>query len=234
MKSDVALVIGATSDIGTAIAEALLRAGAEVLLQGRPSPRLVGLADRLAALGPCQAVAADLTRPDDIAELAGIVTRRGRLDTLILGSGIYERSNDAAALARQFAANVHGPYSILVALVPLLVAARGQILFLNSTQGLAAAKGLGQYAATQHALRAIADSLRAEVNPDGVRVLSMFLGRTATRRQRAIFALEGRPYLPERLIQPEDVAHAALAALTLPRTAEITQIMMRPMLNHEA
>ena len=84
-------------------------------------------------------------------------------------------------------------------------------MFLNSTQGLAASRGVGQYAATQHAMRAVADSLREEVNEQGVRVLSLFLGRTAGNLQRAIFAMEGRPYAPERLIQPGDVAEAVLA-----------------------
>jgi NADP-dependent 3-hydroxy acid dehydrogenase YdfG len=78
-------------------------------------------------------------------------------------------------------------------------------------------------------MRAVADSLREEVNADGVRVLSLFLGRTATDRQRAIFAMEGRPYPAERLIQPEDVAEAVLAMLRLPRTVEATQLTLRPM-----
>ena len=78
-------------------------------------------------------------------------------------------------------------------------------------------------------MHVIADSLRNEVNGEGVRVLSLFLGRTATERQRAIFALEGRAYPPERLIQPEDVAQAVLAMLRLPRTVEATQLILRPM-----
>ena len=55
---------------------------------------------------------------------------------------------------------------------------------LNSTQGIQAAGGVGQYAATQHAMRAITDSLRQEVNADGIRVCSIHLGRTATRAKR--------------------------------------------------
>ncbi len=78
-------------------------------------------------------------------------------------------------------------------------------------------------------MRAIADSLREEVNAEGVRVLSLFLGRTAGNLQRAIFALEGRPYPAGRLIQPEDVAWAVLAMLRLPRTVEATDLTLRPM-----
>ena len=125
-------------------------------------------------------------------------------------------------------ANVEAPYAVYQAMLPLLTAASGQIVIINSTQGLAAAPGVGQYAATQHAMRAIADSLREEVNPLGIRVASLFLGRTATERQAAIFAMEGRPYQPARLIQPGDVAGVVLDIFTLPRSAQVTDISMRP------
>jgi len=101
--------------------------------------------------------------------------------------------------------------------------------FINSTQALKAAAELGQYAATKHAMKAVADSLRDEVNASGVRVMSLFLGRTASERQRAIFAAEGRPYPPDRLIQPADVAKLVLFLLQLPRASEVTDIVMRPM-----
>jgi hypothetical protein len=63
-----------------------------------------------------------------------------------------------------------------------------------------------------------------------VRVMSVFLGRTSTPRQARIFELEGRQYRPELLLQPEDVAAVVVNALCLPRTAEVTNVMMRPAL----
>ena len=135
-----------------------------------------------------------------------------------------------ADLDRQYQTNVRGPYLLIQALLPLLRACRGQVVFVNSTVGLEARAGVGQYASTQHALRAIADALRAEVNADGVRVLSLFLGRTASPMQAAIHKLEGRAYYPERLLQPEDVASVVISVLSLPRTAEVTDISIRPML----
>jgi NADP-dependent 3-hydroxy acid dehydrogenase YdfG len=78
-------------------------------------------------------------------------------------------------------------------------------------------------------MKAVADSLRDEVNAQGVRVMSLFLGRTSSERQRAIFAAEGRPYPPGRLIQPADVAELVLSLLRLPRTSEVTDIVLRPM-----
>ena len=222
-----ALVTGATGRIGRAIGLALRDAGAEVLLHGRTPGRVAALRRETGL----PAIAADLTRPEAVEAVRARVARRGgRLDVLTLGSGIYERSQDPAVLDRMLAANVLGPYALLRALLPFLAEARGQVVFVNSTQGLAASgNGVGQFAATQHAMRAVADSLRDEVNAEGVRVLSLFLGRTATDRQRGIFALEGRPYPAERLIQPEDVAEAVLAMLRLPRTVEATQLTLRPM-----
>src|SRR3989454_9395399 len=106
----------------------------------------------------------------------------------------------------------------------MIRSARGQIVFINSTVGLATRANVAQFSATQHGLKAMADCLREEVNPDGVRVLTVFPGRTATARQAAIHQLEGRPYHPDRLLQTRDVAAVVLNALGLDRTAEVTDI----------
>ena len=224
-----ALVTGASGDIGRAIAFDLLGAGAEVLMLGRSMARLVQFPPPEDARGRCHFVAADLTDNDAIDRVAAEIAPRGRLDVLVLSSGIYERSREPAVFAGQIAANLLGPYALIQRLLPLLIEAQGQIVFINSTQGLKAAAGVGQFAATQHAMKAVADSLRDEVNANGVRVTSIFLGRTATERQRAIFAAEGRPYPPERLVQPANVAGLVLFLLRLPRTSEVTDILLRPM-----
>ena len=67
------------------------------------------------------------------------------------------------------------------------------------------------------------------MNATGVRVLTIHVGRTATPRQERIFAQESCAYAPERLMQPEDVAAVVIAALALPRTAEMTNVTLRPM-----
>jgi NAD(P)-dependent dehydrogenase (short-subunit alcohol dehydrogenase family) len=229
LSGAVALVAGASGDIGRAIAFDLLGAGAEVLMLGRSMVKLVQSPPPVDARERCHFVAADLTDNGAVARIAAEVSRRGRLDVLVLSSGIYERSSESAVFARQIAANLLGPYALIQQLLPRLIEAQGQLVFINSTQGLKAAAGVGQFAATQHAMKAVADSLRDEVNASGVRVMSIFLGRTATERQRAIFATEGRPYPPERLIQPADVAELVLFLLRLPRTAEVTDTVLRPL-----
>lgn len=227
MSGGVALVTGASGDIGHAVGDALAGHGLHVVAVARRFDRLADLASRRPQVQP---IAADLTIAADRAAVADAANGLGRLDLLVLGSGIYRRSDDPTELERQFAANVHGPYALLQAVLPLLIASQGQVVFINSTQGLAASPGVGQFAATQHAMRALADSLRDEVNPHGVRVASVFLGRTATTRQAAIFAREGRAYAPERLLQPADVAGIVLTLFTLPPTAEVTNITLRPRL----
>jgi len=114
-------------------------------------------------------------------------------------------------------------------LLPQLKAAQGQVVFVNSSAGLAARADVVQYAATKHALKAVADGVREQVNGDGVRVLSLYVGRTATRMQAELHAMEGRSYDPTALIQPEDVAALALVVLCLPRSVEVTDISLRPM-----
>ena len=228
LNEAVALVAGASGDIGRAIAFDLLGAGVEVFMLGRSMARLVQPPPEDFREN-CRFIVADLIDDDAIARVNIEILSRSRLDVLVLSTGTYERSNEPAVFGRQIAANVVGPYALLQRLLPLLIKAKGQVVFINSTQALRAAAGLGQYAATKHAVKAVADSLRDEVNANGVRVLSLFLGRTASERQRAIFAAEGRPYPPERLIQPADVAEPVLSLLRLPRTSEVTDIVLRPM-----
>jgi NADP-dependent 3-hydroxy acid dehydrogenase YdfG len=103
-------------------------------------------------------------------------------------------------------------------------------VFINSSSGIVAKPTSAQYDSTKHALKAIADSLRSEINVDGVRVLSVYLGRTASKMQERICKMERKPYRPELLLQPSDVASVILNALGLPRTAEVTDIHIRPMI----
>ena len=79
-------------------------------------------------------------------------------------------------------------------------------------------------------LRALADALREELNPRGIRVLTVYPGRTAGPMQETLHQLEGRPYRLDRLLQPDDVAATIMDVLSLPRTAEVTDIDIRPML----
>jgi len=127
--------------------------------------------------------------------------------------------------------NLRAPYLLTQRLLPLLRRARGQVVFVNSSAGLHAAAGTSQYAATKHALKALADSLRCEVNDDGIRVLSVYPGRTASPMQELLHnqhRADARPYVAADLLQPDDVAAVVVQALRLPRTAEVTDLHVRP------
>jgi NAD(P)-dependent dehydrogenase (short-subunit alcohol dehydrogenase family) len=230
----IAVVTGASSGIGRAIAVALLREGVHVCAVGR-NP--ISLAETVAAAGRCSQATSfqiDLTVEEDLQPLLRHLEEVGRLDTLIhcagvIRQGLMERAR-IADLDLQYATNIRAPYFLTQAVLPLLTAARGQIVFINSSVGLTAKRPeVGQYAATKHALRAMADSLREELNPKGIRVLSMYLGRTATPMQKALCRQEGKVYEPEVLLQPEDVASVVVQVLMLSPTAEVTDISIRPM-----
>jgi NADP-dependent 3-hydroxy acid dehydrogenase YdfG len=229
------VVTGAGGQIGRAIALALAGVGARICLVGRTLETLEAVAASVPADAPSPLVhRGDLTVDSTIQGLAERL--RGdfeRLDLLVHCAGVFFRGSLATAPIRelddQYRTNVRAPYLLTQALLPQLTASQGQVVFINSSVGLEARASVGQFAATQHAFRAIADSLRAEVNALGVRVLNIFLGRTASHRMVRIFELEGQPYHPELLIQPMDVALIVLAALSLPRTAEVTDIRIRPM-----
>src|SRR6516162_1778429 len=97
----VVLVAGASGGIGRAIAFDLLEAGAEVLMLGRSMARLVEPPPPENVCGRCHFAVADLTDNGAVERIAAEVSRRGRLDVLVLSSGIYERSHESAVFARQ-------------------------------------------------------------------------------------------------------------------------------------
>jgi NADP-dependent 3-hydroxy acid dehydrogenase YdfG len=235
LQGQTSVVTGASSGIGRAIAVGLAAAGATVCAVARRRDELEVTADRANGAGQFVLYEADLVDEEQVARLAkALFARETGVDVLIHSAGAWSFGDLQTAsvrdLDRQYAINVRAPYLLTQALLPALRANRGQIVFINSTAALAARANVAQYAATKHALKAIADSLREELNPHGVRVASVYPGRTATPLQAKIHVIEGKPYAPGRLMQPEDVATVVVNALTLPRTTELTDVMVRPML----
>jgi NAD(P)-dependent dehydrogenase (short-subunit alcohol dehydrogenase family) len=235
LKGRVALVTGAGSGIGRAIARALIGAEAAVCLVGRNSAPLRRVAAE-ASGASATVIPADLGHTNAAATIAEWVERDlGRLDILIhcAATIVPNRIADATAedFEEQFAVNLRAPYLLTKAVLPMLARAKGDVVFVNSSVVRLPKANMGQYAATKGALLALADSLRVEVSDLGVRVLTIFPGCTATPMQQRLYESHGRAgeYEPERLLQPEDIASTVLHAITLPRTAEITDIHIRPM-----
>jgi NAD(P)-dependent dehydrogenase (short-subunit alcohol dehydrogenase family) len=225
MKNQVALITGASGGIGSAIASALAKEGVRLFLVGRHLENLTG----------GEAFRADLTDDAQLrATTAKVREVFGGVDILIHSIGLFRagpiETSPVEDLDAQYRVNLRVPYLLTQELLPSLIERQGQVVFINSGAGSHPARGSwGAYSATKHALRALADSLRDEVNRKGVRVLTVFPGRTATGMQEEVHRFEGKPYDPSRFLQPEDVAASVVQALRLPRTAELTDLHIRPM-----
>lgn len=229
-----ALVTGASSGVGRAVARRLAARGGHVCVTGRDGERLEATAASVReAGGSAHIYPADLLEDAGVRALAErIAAEHEALDVLVHSAGVIALGavEDAPVsdLDRQYATNLRAPYLLTQALVPLLRQGDGDVVFVNSTSGIQASAEAGAYAATKHGLRGLADSFRDEVNEDGIRVLSVILGRTATPMQEQVHRYEDRAFRPDRLVQPDDVAEMIVAAVTLPRTAEVTEFRIRP------
>jgi NADP-dependent 3-hydroxy acid dehydrogenase YdfG len=231
----VCVVTGATGGIGRALTVALAGAGAHVWAVGRSAERLDALVAGLPKGGGKVArVVADFEHGDDV-DAAGraILAAADRVDVLVHAAGAITLGRLTSASVddfdRQYRVNLRAPLALTQALLPLLTRSRGQVVFVNSSAALAPGTSNGQYAATKAGLKAIADSLRQEVNAEGVRVVSVYAGRTATPMQESLHEHEGRPYRPEFLLRAEDVVEVVLGALSLPESGEVTDVSVRPM-----
>lgn len=233
MSARLALVTGASSGIGAATAVALAEAGWSLLLQGRDAERSAAQLDAVRrALGPGRSAAlvrADLTDAGDLERLVRAAAGEP-LGAVVHAAGIVALGRVAdtpvEVLERHHAVNVRAPYALTRALLPALRAARGHVVFVNSGAGQRANAQWSSYAMSKFALRALADSLRAEERD--VRVTSVFPGPTATPMQAAVRAAVGQPYDPGAFVQPEAVAEQIAAVLRMPRPSLVTDLTIRP------
>ncbi len=222
-------VTGAGAGIGAAVARALADRGDDLVLLARSETRAEELGE---AFPGSRTVVADLDRPQDLAGTLAGQPLPDRLDSLVHVAGVVELGAVAELSAdvwrQTLDVNLVAPAELTRICLPALRAARGQVVFVNSGSGLRANPDWSAYAASKHGLRALADSLRAEEAGAGVRVTSVYPGRTATDMQAKVHALEGKEYHASDWIEPESVATAVLTALDLPRDAELTDITLRP------
>jgi len=236
LEDRTAVITGGGAGVGAAVAVALAEEGADVYLIGRRLNKVELVAAKARELGVNAVVqSVDISTSSGQLEVVERVKADLRhLDILVLNAAMYAAApiEDAqlSDFDKLYQTNVRAPYALMQALSPMLKARQGQVVFINSSSGITAKAMTAQYDSSKHALKAIADSFRAEINPFGVRVLSVYLGRTASDMQERIYQMEGKPYRPELLLQPEDVASVIINALCLPRTAEVTDISIRPMI----
>ncbi|MEU8876420.1 SDR family oxidoreductase [Streptomyces javensis] len=223
------LITGAGSGIGAAVTERLAERGDELWLLARDAGRAKELAERFPGV---RTVVGDLADPDRLSWALGHQTLPDRLDSLLHIAGVVDLGEvgelTPKAWNRQLAANLVAPAELTRLLLPQLRLAQGHVVFVNSGAGLRANAQWAAYAASKHGLKALADVLRWEESGNGVRVTTVYPGRTATPMQVKVHQQEGKEYDAERWIAPETVATTILTALDLPHDAEITDLQVRP------
>lgn len=223
------LITGAGSGIGAAVARRLRDRGDDLVLLARDA----GRAKELAALHPgARTLVGDLGNPDRLSWAFGQQPMPERLDSLLHIAGVVELGTvgDLTPKAWHFQlnANLIAPAELTRLMLPQLRVARGHVVFVNSGAGLAAHAQWGAYAASKHGLKALADSLRHEEHGNGVRVTSVYPGRTASPMQAKVHQQEGKEYDAGRWIDPESVATTLVMAIDLPRDAEVNDLTVRP------
>jgi len=223
------LITGAGSGIGAATAKQLSKRGDELVLLARNEKRGVELT---AQFPGSRALVADLMDPAAIASALDAQEFPERIDSLIQSAGVVELATvgdlSAAKWRNTIDVNLLGPAELTRLCLPALRVARGHVVFVNSGSGLAAHPLWAAYAASKFGLRALADSLRGEERAQGVRVTTVYPGRTATPMQEKVHEQEGKEYDAADWIDPDSVASMIIAALDLPRDAEVIDLTVRP------
>ncbi|MFB7268893.1 SDR family oxidoreductase [Streptomyces sp. NPDC056244] len=223
------LITGAGSGIGAAVARRLHERGDDLLLLARDA----GRAKELGADFPgARTLVGDLAAPDRLSWALAQHTLPDRLDSLLHIAGIVDLGTIAELTPKvwqsQLQVNLVAPAELTRLLLPQLRISRGQVIFVNSGAGLNAHAEWGAYAASKHGLKALADALRHEEKPNGVRVTSVYPGRTASPMQARVHQQEGKEYDPSLWMDPASVATTIITALDLPRDAQIDNLTVRP------
>ncbi|WP_312167813.1 SDR family oxidoreductase [Microbacterium sp.] len=223
------LITGAGSGIGAAVARRLLDRGDQIVLLARDA----GRAREIAGSFPgASTIVGDLAQPGRLSWALSKQALPDRIDSIVHAAGVVDLGPVADLPAtlweRQLAVNLVGPAELTRLLLPLLRMQKGRVVFVNSGAGLHAHADWSAYAASKHGLKALADSLRAEEAEHGVRVTSIYPGRTATPMQERVHQQEGRDYDASRFITADSVATTILTALDLPDDAALTDLTIRP------
>jgi NAD(P)-dependent dehydrogenase (short-subunit alcohol dehydrogenase family) len=221
-----ALVTGATSGIGRAVALQLARDGAEVLVHGRDAARGAQTVKEITdAGGKASFVAADLGNADDVQRLANDV---GDVDILINNAGISvfgpTAEFDVSAFDKMFASNVRAPFILVAALAPGMASrGRGSIVSLSSMAGGVGIVGGAAYGATKASLEAMTRAWAAEYSGSGVRVNAIAPGPvyTPTPSGPEFITALGETTPMRRASQPEEIAEV-IAFLASPRASYVT------------
>ncbi|MFI6499308.1 SDR family NAD(P)-dependent oxidoreductase [Nonomuraea typhae] len=219
------LVSGATGGIGKALVNALVGAGHQVTAVGRDVGRL-----------DVPGIEVDLAEPESLAAAAGetsdAAAAMAEVDALVYCAAIAPiaavADTDPATWQRILAVNVASAAELVRQALPALRRSRGHVVFVNAAPGMTGVARWSGYVGSKAALRELADSLRVEEAPHGVRVTTVYPGGTATELLREVRNTFGRPYDPDLFIQPHTLAEMICWVLNTPRDAYVCEVSVLP------
>jgi NAD(P)-dependent dehydrogenase (short-subunit alcohol dehydrogenase family) len=232
----VAVVTGASSGVGKAVALKLASRGWKVAVLAR---RADALADVVRSAGKNAGnllpVVCDVSNPESIRQMADVVLARfGHVDALVnsAGTNTPDRAWKTLSLATYrnvMETNVTGTYSCIQAFLPSMrQSGSGTIVNIVSDSAIqASAKSGAAYATSKYAVRGMTQSLNAEERGNGIRAIAIYPGDIDTP------LLDRRPTPPtaeqrKLMLQPDDVADCVLLAIELPGRAVIEEMLIRP------
>jgi ribitol 2-dehydrogenase len=233
LNGKIAIVTGASSGIGRAVAYELARHGVKLVLTARSGDRLTGLAEDLRS--ESLVVLADMTSPKDIrAIVERAVDGFGRVDILLANAGIYI-SGDVAdgepdAWDQLISTNVTGVFRLVHAVLPYLLAQKsGDILVTSSISGHQAIHWEPVYSASKHAIQSFVHGLRRQLLTTGVRVGAVAPGMVLNE----LWGITDPGEIDQKVgqgagLRSEDVAEAILFMLTRPQNVTIRDLVMLP------
>lgn len=227
-QNKVALVTGGSSGLGRVIADAYAAAGAKVAIVGLEADAVERTAAEMRGNGgDILGLHADITRQEDVDRLvAATLERFGRLDVLVNNAGRSMRGKALDTSPEQFRDLMELNFIALVrctrAAAPHLLRQRGHLVNIGSLAAKSAARWVGAYPATKHAVAAYSQQLRLELGEQGLHVLLVCPG-PVWRRDARLYPLAGLEDVPESArapgagvripdVRPERLAAAILQA----------------------
>jgi NADP-dependent 3-hydroxy acid dehydrogenase YdfG len=217
------LITGASSGIGAATARQAAAAGYRLVLAARSTDKLEALAGELGGDERAIAVTCDVSEFDQQEAMVQAATRAfGRIDVAFANAGFGAARGFLKESPEQWRAmvltNVLGCAYTIRATMPALKDSVGHLLLTSSVAGRRALPG-SLYSATKHAVTAMAESARQELNDSGVRVTSIEPGMVDT------------PFFDNPIsnaLEPDDIARAIMFAVAQPAHVDVNEILIRP------